>query len=54
VVIVDNAAEQVNLVVFRLSDGSLVSKIPLFEPGGAAVENSVVAYGHRPPGVDIS
>lgn len=47
VVIVDNAAEQVNLVAFRQSDGSLVSKIPLFEPGGAAVENSVVAYGHH-------
>jgi hypothetical protein len=47
VVIVDNAPGQVNLLAFRQSDGSLVSKIPLFESGAAAVENSVVAYGHH-------
>ena len=45
VAIVDNAPEQVNLVVFRQEDGKLVSKLPLFEPGKGAVENSVVAYG---------
>jgi hypothetical protein len=44
VAIVDNAPEQVNLNVFRQKDGSLVSKLPLFEPGAGAVENSVVAY----------
>ena len=44
VAIVDNAPEQVNLNVFRQKDGTLVSKLPLFEPGAGAVENSVVAY----------
>jgi hypothetical protein len=45
VAIVDNAPSQVNLNVFRQEDGRLVSKLPLFEPGAGAVENSVVAYG---------
>ena len=45
VAIVDNAPEQVNLLVFRQQDGKLVSRLPLFEPGASAVENSVVAYG---------
>ena len=44
VVIVDNAPEPVNLNVFRQKDGTLVSKLPLFEPLPGAVENSVVAY----------
>lgn len=44
VAIVDNAPSQVNLNVFRQEDGALVSKLPLFEPGKGAVENSVVAY----------
>jgi len=44
VAIVDNAPSQVNLNVFRQEDGRLVSKLPLFEPGAGAVENSVVAY----------
>ena len=44
VVIVDNAEGQVNLLVFDQRDGRLVSKTPIFEPGAAAVENSVVAY----------
>jgi len=44
VAIVDNAPSQVNLNVFRQKDGTLVSKLPLFEPGAGAVENSVVAY----------
>ena len=44
VAIVDNGAESVNLNVFRQDDGALVSKLPLFEPGKGAVENSVVAY----------
>jgi hypothetical protein len=47
VAIVDNAPNQVNLLVFRQEDGKLVSKLPLFEPGKAAVENSVVAYGEH-------
>ena len=33
-----------HLNVFRQDDGALVSKLPLFEPGKGAVENSVVAY----------
>ena len=45
VAIVDNAPEHVNLNVFRQDDGTLVSKLPLFEAGAGAVENSVVAYG---------
>jgi hypothetical protein len=44
VAIVDNAPEPVNLNVFRQKDGTLVSKLPLFEPEPGAVENSVVAY----------
>ncbi len=44
VVIVDNGPEQVNLNVFSQKDGTLVSKLPLFEPGKGAVENSVVTY----------
>ena len=44
VAIVDNGPESVHLNVFRQKDGSLVSKLPLFEPGKGAVENSVVAY----------
>ena len=47
VVIVDNAPEQVNLLAFSQKDGTLISKIPLFEPGKGAVENSVVAYGNH-------
>ncbi len=45
VAIVDNAPGHVNLNVFRQEDGTLVSKLPLFESGAGAVENSVVAYG---------
>ena len=45
VAIVDNGPEQVHLNVFRQKDGTLVSKLPMFEPGKGAVENSVVAYG---------
>jgi hypothetical protein len=45
VAIVDNAPEQVNLLVYRQDNGKLVSRLPLFEPGSAAVENSVVSYG---------
>jgi len=44
VAIVDNGADSVHLNVFSQKDGSLVSKLPLFEPGRGAVENSVVAY----------
>ena len=44
VAIVDNGPEHVHLNVFRQNDGSLVSKLPLFESGKGAVENSVVAY----------
>ena len=44
VAIVDNGPEYVHLNVFRQKDGTLVSKLPLFEPGKGAVENSVVAY----------
>lgn len=45
VAIVDNAPEQVNLLVFRQDNGKLVSRLPLFKPGAGAVENSVVSYG---------
>ncbi len=44
VAIVDNAPSQVHLNVFSQKDGTLVSKLPLFEPGRGAVENSVLAY----------
>lgn len=45
VAIVDNAPQQVNLLVFRQDNGKLVSRLPLFEPDAGAVENSVVSYG---------
>ena len=45
VAIVDNAPSQVNLLVFRQDNGKLVNRLPLFEPGASAVENSVVSYG---------
>jgi hypothetical protein len=45
VAIVDNAPEQVNLLVFRQDNGKLVSRLPLFAHGASAVENSVVSYG---------
>lgn len=45
VAIVDNAPDQVNLLVFRQDNGKLVSRLPLFEAGASAVENSVVSYG---------
>ena len=45
VVIIDNAPEQVHLMAYNQKDGTLVSKVPVFEPGKGAVENSVVAYG---------
>lgn len=44
VAIVDNAPGRVNLNVFRQKDGTLVSKLPLFEEDAGAVENSVVTY----------
>jgi hypothetical protein len=47
VIIVDNAPDQVNLLAFSQKDGKLISKIPLFEPGAGAVENSVVSYGKQ-------
>ena len=44
VAIVDNGPDHVALNVFRQDNGELVSKLPLFESGKSAVENSVVAY----------
>ena len=44
VAICDNAGDRVNLCVYRQDNGELVSKLPLFESQGSAVENSAVAY----------
>ena len=44
VAICDNADGRVNLCVYRQDNGELVSKLPLFENQGSAVENSTVAY----------
>lgn len=44
VAICDNAVNQVNLCIYRQDNGELVSKLPLFENDGSAVENSAVAY----------
>ena len=44
VAICDNAQGQINLVIYKQKDGSLVSKLPLFDKKGSAVENSAVAY----------
>ena len=46
VAICDNAEGQVNLCIYRQDNGELVSKHPLFENQGSAVENSAVAYGN--------
>ena len=46
VAICDNAADRVNLCVFDRASGALVFKYKLFDEKGAAVENSVVAYGN--------
>jgi hypothetical protein len=45
VVICDNAPKRVNLLVFRQDNGEKIFEYPLFAGRGAAVENSVVAYG---------
>ena len=45
VVIVDNAPNHLHLMAYDQKNGALVSKVPIFEPGKGAVENSVVAYG---------
>jgi len=47
VAIVDNAPSRVNLLVFRQDNGELVNRLPLFEAGASAVENSVVSYGNH-------
>lgn len=44
VAICDNAGGRVNLCIYRQDNGELVSKLPLFENQGSAVENSAVAY----------
>lgn len=44
VAIADNDKDRVNLCVFDQETGELVSKLPLFEANGSAVENSAVAY----------
>lgn len=46
VAICDNDSNQVNLCVFSQETGQLVFKYKLFSDKGAAVENSVVAYGN--------
>jgi len=45
VVICDNAPIRVNILVFRQDNGERVFEYPLFSGEGAAVENSIVAYG---------
>ena len=46
VAICDNDSLQVNLCIYSQETGKLVSKHKLFSETGAAVENSVVAYGN--------
>ena len=46
VAICDNDSGQVNLCIYSQETGHLVSKHKLFDSKGAAVENSVVAYGN--------
>lgn len=46
VAICDNDSLQVNLCIYSQETGLLVSKHKLFTNAGAAVENSVVAYGN--------
>ena len=44
VAIADNDKDRVNLCIFNQDTGELVSKLPLFDANGSAVENSAVAY----------
>jgi len=46
VVICDNDSNRVNLCVFSRETGEQIFKYKLFDSSGAAVENSVVAYGN--------
>jgi len=46
VAICDNDSLQVNLCIYSQETGKLISKHKLFTNAGAAVENSVVAYGN--------
>ncbi|MET8579088.1 hypothetical protein [Streptomyces sp. NPDC005012] len=43
--IVDNAAPTVNLLVYRVNDGSLLCSVPVLKAGGSGSENSPVALG---------
>ena len=44
VAIVDNAPGRVNICIFSQETGELIDKLPLFEEGKSACENSIVAY----------
>ncbi len=44
VAIVDNDTSQVNICIYSQETGKLINKFPLFKPGAAACENSIVAY----------
>ena len=46
VVIADNDAHQINMVVYSQEDGSLVSRHKLFGYDASACENSIVAYAN--------
>jgi hypothetical protein len=44
--VVDNAAPTVNLLVYRVDDGSPVCSVPVLRAGGSGSENSPVAVGN--------
>ena len=44
VAITDNDTSQINICIFSQETGQLVSRIPLFQPGASACENSIIAY----------
>lgn len=42
----DNADGRINVVVLRRSDGSQVCKVPVFQQGASATDNSMIGWGN--------
>ncbi len=41
----DNADSRINIVVLRRADGSQVCKVPVFDKGASATDNSMIGWG---------
>ncbi len=42
----DNADSRINIVVLRRADGSQVCKVPVFDKGASATDNSMIGWGN--------